>query len=330
MILLYVVVSPKIHFHGAIGWLVPRGALGSLVPVEAMLVVLAIPPILVNTYAGVQGVDPEVRDAAQGMGMSSYQVVTSVELPIALPLIMAGVRSSVLQVIATATIAGYLPFLGGLGYQIFINGLPQINNPHVGYPAMLGAAVMVAVLAVVAELLLLGVQKLIVSPGLTGSYGPKRGAKDPAADTGGRSRPLPSTTTRRNMKRNIRSVLAAVALPVGLTTVLAACGSSSHSSSATSVTSTEARARRRLRAAARPPARWSSGRPTSPRAHSWPTSTEMRSSPRASRSPRSLTSGSGPSTGRPCRTAPSTSSPSTTGRSSTTWTQRPRPRAPRR
>jgi osmoprotectant transport system permease protein len=174
MILLYVVVSPKIHFHGAIGWLVPRGALGSLVPVEAMLVVLAIPAILVNTYAGVQGVDPEVRDAARGMGMSSYQVVTSVELPNALPLILAGLRSSVLQVIATATIAGYLPFLGGLGYQIFINGLPQINDPHVGYPAMLGAAVVVAVLAVVAELLLLGVQRLIVSPGLTGAYAPKR------------------------------------------------------------------------------------------------------------------------------------------------------------
>ena len=109
--------------------------------------------------------------------MSSYQVVTSVELPNALPLILAGLRSAVLQVIATATIAGYLPFLGGLGYQIFINGLPQINNRHVGYPAMLGAAVMVAVLAVVAELLLLGAQRLIVSPGLTGSYAPKRRAR---------------------------------------------------------------------------------------------------------------------------------------------------------
>ena len=85
-----------------------------------------------------------------------------------MPFILAGVRSSTLQVIATATIAGYLPFLGGLGYQIFINGLPQINDPHVGYPAMLGAALLVAALAVVAELLLLGVEKIVVSPGLTG------------------------------------------------------------------------------------------------------------------------------------------------------------------
>jgi osmoprotectant transport system permease protein len=169
MILLFVVVSPDIHSRASIGWLIPRGALGSLIPVEAVLIVLAIPPILTNTYAGVQAVDPEVRDAARGMGMRGRQVISKVELPIALPLIIAGIRSSTLQVIATATIAGYLPFLGGLGYQIFINGLPQINDPNVGYPAMLGAAVVVAVLAIVADLLLLGFQKLVVSPGIATS-----------------------------------------------------------------------------------------------------------------------------------------------------------------
>lgn len=168
LILLYVLVSPKIHFRGSIGWLVPRGSLGSLVPVEAVLAVLAIPPILTNTYAGVRGVDPSVRDAARGMGMNGWQVTTKVEAPIALPLTLAGIRSATLQVIATATIAGYLPFLGGLGYQIFINGLPQINDPNVGYPAMLGAALLVAVLAGVAELLLLGLERLLVSPGLSG------------------------------------------------------------------------------------------------------------------------------------------------------------------
>jgi osmoprotectant transport system permease protein len=166
MILLYVIVSPKIHYNHAIGWLVPRGGLGSLVPVEAMLVVLAIPPILTNTYAGVRDVDPDVRDAARGMGMSPRQIVLRVEAPIALPLMIAGIRSAVLQVIATATIAGYLPFLGGLGYQIFINGLPQINDPNVGYPAMLGAALVVAALAATADLLLLGIEQLVVSPGL--------------------------------------------------------------------------------------------------------------------------------------------------------------------
>lgn len=168
MILLYVEVSPKITYRGAIGWLVPRGALGSLLPVEAMLAVLAIPSILSNTYAGVTGIDPAVRDAARGMGMSARQVVWRVEAPMALPLILAGIRSAVLQVMATATIAGFLPFLGGLGYQIFINGLPQINNPDVGYPAMLGAALIVAVLAAAADLLLLGASRFVVSPGLTG------------------------------------------------------------------------------------------------------------------------------------------------------------------
>lgn len=168
MILLYVTVSPTITYHGSIGWLVPRGALGSLLPVEVMLAVLAVPPILTNTYAGVRDVPPPVRDAARGMGMSARQVVLRVEAPMAMPLVLAGIRSSLLQVIATATIAGYLPFLGGLGYQIFINGLPQINDPNVGYPAMLGAAVVVAVLAALADLLLLGAGRVIVSPGLTG------------------------------------------------------------------------------------------------------------------------------------------------------------------
>jgi osmoprotectant transport system permease protein len=170
MVLLYVLVTPKIHYHAAVGWLLPRGAFASLIPVEVMLVVLAIPPILTNTYAGVQGVDPAVRDAARGMGMRHRQVVARVELPIALPLILAGIRSAVLQVIATATIAGYLPFLGGLGYQIFINGLPQINDPDVGYPAMIGAALLVAALAVAADLLLLGLTRLAVSRGLSGRY----------------------------------------------------------------------------------------------------------------------------------------------------------------
>lgn len=168
MILLYVTVSPTIHYHGSIGWLVPRGALGSLLPVEVMLAVLAAPPILTNTYAGVRDVPPSVRDAARGMGMSARQVVMRVEAPMAMPLVLAGIRSSLLQVIATATIAGYLPFLGGLGYQIFINGLPQINDRNVGYPAMLGAAVVVAVLAAMADLLLLAAGRVIVSPGLTG------------------------------------------------------------------------------------------------------------------------------------------------------------------
>ena len=69
----------------------PRGTWVRSSPVEAMLVVLAIPPILTNTYAGVPGVDPDVRDAARGMGMNARQVTLRVEAPIALPLILAGI-----------------------------------------------------------------------------------------------------------------------------------------------------------------------------------------------------------------------------------------------
>jgi osmoprotectant transport system permease protein len=170
LVLLYVVLTPKIHYKGSLSWLFPRSGFASLVVVELVLVVLAIPAILTNTYAGVQSVPPEARDAAKGMGMRGGQVIGKVEFPNALPLIFSGIRSAVLQVIGTATIAGFLPFLGGLGYIIFINGLPQITNPEVGYPAMIGAAILVAVLAVVADLLLMGLQRLVVSPGVSGRF----------------------------------------------------------------------------------------------------------------------------------------------------------------
>jgi osmoprotectant transport system permease protein len=169
LLLLVVTLTPKITYTHSIGWLVAIGGLPYVVPVEIVLIILAIPPILTNTYAGVQNVDPEVRDAAKGMGMTGGEVLRKVEFPIALPLILSGIRSAVLQVIANATIAAFLPFLGGLGYLIF-NGLPQINDPDVGYPAMIGAGILVAALAVTADLLLLGVQRLVVSPGVSGRF----------------------------------------------------------------------------------------------------------------------------------------------------------------
>lgn len=170
VVLLVVWLSPKIHLMQTVPGVVDhRGALPYLIPVEIVLVLLAIPPILTNTYAGVQNVDPEARDAAKGMGMTGFQVVRKVELPCALPLIMSGLRSSVLQVIATATIAAFAPFLGGLG-QYIINGAQVINDPHNGYPAMVGAGLVVAALALVAELSLIIVQRYVVSPGVSGRF----------------------------------------------------------------------------------------------------------------------------------------------------------------
>jgi len=97
-------------------WLAPRlsGESAFLAPAGLVLVVLAIPPILSGAYAGVEGVEPAARDAAVGMGMRGQEVMRHVELPCALPLILSGIRSAMLQVIATATIAAVLG-LGGLG-----------------------------------------------------------------------------------------------------------------------------------------------------------------------------------------------------------------------
>lgn len=123
------------------------------------LVILAVPPILAGTYAGVRNVDSAIVDAARGMGMRGREILFQVELPNALPLIIGGVRSSVLQVISTATIAAYVA-LGGLG-RFIIDGL-AIRD----FPQMVAGSVLVALLAIVADLLLAGLQKLLVSPGL--------------------------------------------------------------------------------------------------------------------------------------------------------------------
>ncbi len=120
---------------------------------------LAVPPLLAGTYAGVRNVDPAIVDAARGMGMRGREVLLRVELPNALPLIIGGVRSAVLQVVSTATIAAYVG-LGGLGRFIF-DGLAQRD-----FPQMIGGSLLVAGLAIIADLLLAALQKIVVSPGL--------------------------------------------------------------------------------------------------------------------------------------------------------------------
>lgn len=140
--------------------------LGLLGPIAA-LVILAVPPILAGTYAGVRNVDSAVVDAARGMGMREREVLFGVELPNALPLIIGGIRSSVLQVISTATIAAYVA-LGGLG-RFIIDGLAVRD-----FPQMVAGSLLVAVLAIAADLLLAGLQKLLVSPGLRAAPAPRR------------------------------------------------------------------------------------------------------------------------------------------------------------
>jgi osmoprotectant transport system permease protein len=123
------------------------------------LVVLAIPPILVNTYEGVAGVDPGARDAARGMGMTRWQQVTRVEVPIALPLILVGLRTSAVFVVATATIAAYIG-LGGLG-RFIIDGLASNS-----YGPVAGGALLVVALAVIVLAVFAGLSWLLVPAGL--------------------------------------------------------------------------------------------------------------------------------------------------------------------
>jgi osmoprotectant transport system permease protein len=145
-----------------------------LLPVVISLVILALPPILAGTYSGIRNVDRAVVDAAQGMGMRGGTVLLRVELPNALPLILGGIRSATLQVIATATIAAYVA-LGGLG-RFVIDGNNAGEGPN-GYPQMAAGAIVIAVLALVVEGVLEVVQRVLVSPGLRNAATRKRVAR---------------------------------------------------------------------------------------------------------------------------------------------------------
>ena len=135
------------------------------VPVYVTLVLMAIPPVLTNTYVGVRQVDPEVRDAAVGNGLSGMQVLRHVEIPLAMPVIMAGVRTSAVQVVATATLAAFIG-LGGLGRPIFTGLAIGVQfNPQARAVVLIGC-VGVALLAVLTEFLLGRLERLLVPTGL--------------------------------------------------------------------------------------------------------------------------------------------------------------------
>ena len=111
------------------------------------LILLAIPPILTNTYVGIQSVDADTLEAARGMGMSEAQVLRRLEIPLGVPLILAGLRTAAVQVVATATL-GAVVAGGGLGRYI-VDGFALGAR---GHPEVFGGAVLVAALAVVTEL----------------------------------------------------------------------------------------------------------------------------------------------------------------------------------
>ena len=132
------------------------------------LVLLAIPPILTNAYVGVREVDADVVDAARGMGMTGAEIVRRVELPLALPLVFGGIRTSAVNVIATAT-------LGPEGGVVTL-GDPIINPTAYGGSGRLGAAMLVAILAVAAEVGLGAVQRAVTPQGHPNAAAGTRGA----------------------------------------------------------------------------------------------------------------------------------------------------------
>jgi osmoprotectant transport system permease protein len=130
------------------------------------LVLLAIPPILTNTYTGVRQADRDVVDSARGMGMTGAQIVRRVELPLSLPLIFGGIRISAVNVVATATIA---PLAG-----VTTLGDPIINVTTYGDEGRLAAAIVVALLAVATEVSLAAVQRAVTPRGLKLGAGASR------------------------------------------------------------------------------------------------------------------------------------------------------------
>jgi glycine betaine/choline ABC-type transport system substrate-binding protein/ABC-type proline/glycine betaine transport system permease subunit len=162
------------------------------------MVLLAIPPIFTNTYTGIRQVDPDVMDAARGMGLSERRLALAVELPLALPLVFGGIRTSVVNVLATATLG---PYVG-----VDTLGVPIINANVHGDAGRLGTALLIAVLAIAAELLFAALQRAVTPRGLKVSQEKKN-----------------NHPSRRKRRMRSRSVLALLALALALG--LAACGS---------------------------------------------------------------------------------------------------------
>ncbi|MFP3465237.1 ABC transporter permease [Leifsonia sp. SIMBA_070] len=151
----------------------------TIVPPLIALTILAIPPILAGAYSGLESVDRAPIDAARAIGMTGWQVFAKVELPLALPLVIGGIRSGALQVIATWTVAAILP-VGGLGRFLF-DGIAVQN-----YPEMLGGSIIVVALALVSDGLFALVQRLVVPRGVIA------GRVRDTSDGGGRSPHAPA------------------------------------------------------------------------------------------------------------------------------------------
>lgn len=128
-------------------------------PTLVALVVLGIPPILLNIYTGIREIDPAIVDAARGMGMTTWQILTRIQIPLILPVLAAGIRTAAVQIIATATLAAYI---GAGGYGVYItDGVATFNNTEI-----LAGAIPVTLLAMIIEVLMSWLQRVLTPVGL--------------------------------------------------------------------------------------------------------------------------------------------------------------------
>ena len=143
-------------------------------------VLLAIPSILAGAYAGFEAIDRTVIDAGRAMGMTPWQILWKIEVPLGLPLLIGGLRSATLQVVATVTIVAYVG-LGGLGYYI-IQGIPLRD-----FPQILGASIVVIVLALALDGVFAVLQRVVVPRGVAARL------QSPQHSPGVRTRTVAST-----------------------------------------------------------------------------------------------------------------------------------------
>jgi osmoprotectant transport system permease protein len=137
---------------------VPLFGLG-LKPTLIALIIVGIPPVLLNTYTGIRGIDPAMIDSAKGMGMTTWQIATKIQTPLVLPLVAAGVRTTAVQIVATATLAA---FIGAGGYGDYIvDGISVFN-----YPELIAGSLAVAIFAIVVEVFMGWLQRRVTPAGL--------------------------------------------------------------------------------------------------------------------------------------------------------------------
>jgi len=128
-------------------------------PTLIALVILGLPPIIVNTYTGISSVDPDLIEAARGMGLTERRVLTRVEIPVSIPVISGGVRAAATQIVATATLGA---IFGGIGLGRFlVEGIAQNDDGMI-----FGGVTLVALLCIATEGLFTWIQRRLTSPGL--------------------------------------------------------------------------------------------------------------------------------------------------------------------